>query len=40
MTSNSVKEAIHIAKEYNSPIVILGTTSIISDVKKYMNDVR
>lgn len=40
ITSNSVKEAIHIAKEYNSPIVILGTTSVISDVKKYMKGVQ
>lgn len=32
--SNSVEEAISIAKKFNIPVAILGTTSIISDVKR------
>ena len=32
--SNSVEEAISIAKKFNGPVAILGTTSIISDVKR------
>lgn len=32
--SKSVAEAIKLAKEYDSAIAILGTTSVISDVKK------
>ena len=32
--SSSVSEAINLAKEYNAPIAILGTTSVISDVKR------
>ena len=32
--SGSVEEAISIAKQFDSPVAILGTTSIISDVKR------
>ena len=34
--SKSVNEAIELAKKYSSPIAILGTTSVISEVKRTM----
>ncbi len=36
--SQSVNEAIDIALKYNSPIAILGTTSIIADVKRLQHN--
>lgn len=33
IVSNSAKEAIKIAETYDEPIVILGTTSLVSDIK-------
>ena len=32
--TNSVEEAIHKAKEFGRPVIILGTTSVVSEVKK------
>ena len=33
--TNSLSEALNLAKKYTLPVVILGTTSLISDVKNY-----
>ena len=32
--TNSVEEAIHKAKEFGKPVMILGTTSVVAEVKK------